>query len=388
MQKNSPLPIEGIKKGLRQVEPMALFSAGVNSDKGAFASEAAPDGRPQTVHTGARNADASVPPRVMSAPQGSGAAAISQPSDHGRARTTNGAQKSNPLRSESSSQPGAAPAIVLPTVATRPVYSVRDAALTLLSGAIETLSSDRDDEAVHLARKDCKRVRAALRLLRECLGSRIYRRENRRIRDAAKLLRPVRDAHVLRDTLRTLRRRPIKLQRGLDSEYRGQRRTLEQRGARTALQQLTLTRQRLLDLPAPDSETASVIAGTRSVYKAGHKAHRIARHRHDAALHEWRKQAKYLVNQLELLKTVFNIKFKKLRRRAHKLSEALGDDHDLSMLTGKLRTYDARDRALMKQIENRRCKLQARAFHLGRKLYRHRAKHIEAALAQRLSIPN
>jgi CHAD domain-containing protein len=301
-------------------------------------------------------------------------------------RIKGGAEKHTPPRPPpSSGNEVSAPAVPVKAAA-RSVHSVHDAALILLGGAIETLRSGQDDEAVHAARKDCKRIRAALRLLRGCLGSRVYRRENGRIRDAAKLLRPARDAFVLREILRTLPRRPITLQRGLDSEYRAQRRALDRQGARNALNRLTATRHSLLTLPALNSETASVIAGAQRVYKAGRKAHRKARRTHDAALHEWRKQAKYRLNQLELLRTVFDVKVTKLRRRAHKLAEALGDDHDLGMLMGKLRTYKARDRSLMKHIESRRCELQARAFRLGKRLYRHRAKHLEAVLVQRLAI--
>jgi CHAD domain-containing protein len=306
----------------------------------------------------------------------------------GAVRIKGGAEMRRPPRPRPSGVNEMSAPSVPVTVAIRPVSSVHGAALALLGTAIESLGSGQDDEAVHAARKDCKRIRAALRLLRGCLGSRIYRRENRRIRDAAKLLRPARDAFVLRELLRTLPRRPITLQRGLESEYRAQRRALDRQGARSALKRLSATRQNLLALPALHSETASVIAGARRVYKVGRKAHRKARRKHDAALHEWRKQAKYRLNQLELLKTVFNVKVTRLRRRAHKLAEALGDDHDLGMLIGKLRTYKARDRSVIKHIESRRCELQARAFRLGKRLYTHRAKHVAAALARRLSISN
>jgi CHAD domain-containing protein len=269
-------------------------------------------------------------------------------------------------------------------VATRPVHSVHDAALTLLDAAIETLRSGRDDGAVHAARKACKRVRAALRLLRECLGSDVYRRENKRIRDAAKPLTAVRDAFMLRKTLRAWPKRPPALQRGLDSEYRRERHALERRGARSALGRLTATREGLLDLPSIDSEAASVIAGVTSIYKAGRKTLRKARHRDDEVLHEWRKQAKYLLNQLGLLKSVFNAKFKKLHRRAADVAEVLGDDHDLGVLLTKLSASGAQDRSLMKNIKKRRRKLQALAFRRGKQLYRHSAKHIGAVMATRL----
>jgi hypothetical protein len=49
-------------------------------------------------------------------------------------------------------------------LARRPVHSLHDAAVTLIDGAIDTLKSSTDDEAVHAARKTCKRARAALPL--------------------------------------------------------------------------------------------------------------------------------------------------------------------------------------------------------------------------------
>jgi CHAD domain-containing protein len=266
-----------------------------------------------------------------------------------------------------------------------PVYLLREATLALLDGAIETLTWRTDDGAVHAVRRDCKRIRAALRLLRACLGRRVYRRENRRVRDSARPLTGVRDAFVLRRTLRTLPQRSMVLQRNLNSEYDRERRALERRGVQAALEQLNATRKWLAGIPALDSETVSAVAGARNIYKVGRKALAKARHRDDHALHEWRKQAKYLLYQLELLKTVFDAKFGKLGRHASQLAEALGDDHDLAMLVGKLRRYEARDPSLEKYIKKRRRKLQARAFRLGNRLYRHSAKHIEATLAARLS---
>jgi CHAD domain-containing protein len=278
-------------------------------------------------------------------------------------------------------------------VATRPVHSVHDAALTILDGAIETLRSNVDDEAVHAARKACNHVRAALRLLRECLGQEVYRRENQQVRDAAKPLTGVRDAFILRKTLRTLSKPPVALQRGVVSDYRKERQALERRGVRSALDQLTATRERLLDLPVIDlaaiaPEATSAIAGVRRVYRAGRKAHKNARYGDDEALHEWRKQAKYLRNEFGLLKSVFNAKFDKLHRRANELAEALGDDHDLGVLLSKLRAHEGQDRSLIKNIKKRRRVLQARAFRLGRKLYRHSAKRVEAAVAARLLSSN
>ena len=298
-----------------------------------------------------------------------------------------GKARGGPRRQSSSGADVASPLSVPFKVAARPAHSLHDAALSLVDGAIDTLRRRHDDQAIHAARKACKRIRAALRLLRGCLGPGVYRRENRRVRDASKPLTAVRDAFILRKTLGALPHRPVAFQRGLDSDYRAERQVLERRGARRALNLLTETRARLLDLPSVGSEAASAIAGARSVYKAGRKALRNARHRDDEALHEWRKQTQYLVNQLELLKSVFNAKFGKLHQSAEKIADALGDDHDLGVLMSKLQAYEAPDESFMKVINKRRGKLQARAFRMGRKLYRHPEKHFEAIVAARLARP-
>src|SRR5260370_31890223 len=72
--------------------------------------------------------------------------------------------------------------------------------------ALEALGGRRPlpDDAVHDARKQLKKVRANLRLLREELGLRAYQRENAWAREAARPLTGVRDAKVLLETLAEL----------------------------------------------------------------------------------------------------------------------------------------------------------------------------------------
>ena len=68
------------------------------------------------------------------------------------------------------------------------------------SGAGENGSA----EAVHGARKDMKKLRTVLRLLRDALGRKRYRRANARFRDAARALSSARDAEVKLATLEAL----------------------------------------------------------------------------------------------------------------------------------------------------------------------------------------
>jgi CHAD domain-containing protein len=214
-----------------------------------------------------------------------------------------------------------------------PVHSLHDATVTALDGAIRCLNTGLDDESVHAARKACKRVRAGLRLLRDSLGTRVYRRENSRVRDAVKPLTAVRDACVLQRAARSLPVRSGALERALKSVYVRERQALERDGARVALAHLEAARASLVDLPPPDAEVDSAVAAIGRVYRAGRKALSTARSRDDESLHEWRKQSKYLLNELECLKSVFGISLTKRRRRADRLAEVLGDDHDLAVLS-------------------------------------------------------
>jgi CHAD domain-containing protein len=82
------------------------------------------------------------------------------------------------------------------TIDSTPVYSLHDA-LRVMMGNASTMNRPGTDRSVHAARKEMKRARAALRLMRASLGDAAYRRMNGQVRDAARPLTPIRDASVL-----------------------------------------------------------------------------------------------------------------------------------------------------------------------------------------------
>ena len=263
-------------------------------------------------------------------------------------------------------------------------HSLHDATLSLLDRAIDALASEQSDEAVHTARKATKRIRAALRLLRGSLGPGKYHRENRGVRDAARPLTAIRDTFMLQRTLRSMTGAPPSVERGLQAEYRRERREFKRQGLRDALAHLKAARRNLSEFSPVAPESASAAEGLGNTYRAGRKALAKAKSNDDRALHEWRKQAKYLLNELELLRAVFGLDAKRLRRRADRLAAILGDDHDLGVLSGKLRGYRAAAPSLVKQIAKRRLSLRRRAAQQGEKLYRDPAQRVEARIAARL----
>jgi CHAD domain-containing protein len=252
------------------------------------------------------------------------------------------------------------------------------------------------DTAVHDIRKDLKRARAALRMLRECIGVLGYRRDNALIRDAARPLTPIRDAKVL---LQTLDRVQSKTRAGsglfgrfrklLEEERRLARRQLRPADLAAAARALRGVRGRVAALPhsrlaAPHPQ------GLKRAFKKARSAFAAAkRGSTDEALHEWRKQTKYFANQLEMLLPLRAKLFVKSHGYAIRLADCLGEDHDLAILTQQFSKHataahapasasaaDARDVTvgrLMRTLRRRRKKLQRRAMRLGRRLYRGKA---------------
>jgi CHAD domain-containing protein len=254
------------------------------------------------------------------------------------------------------------------------------------------------DEAVHDARKRLKKARAWLRLLRDAVGARRYRQENTTLRDAARPLTEVRDAKVLVDTLDVLAGRAATEleetvrevgQALLDDQRDVRQRVLNGPDALSSVRTaLDAARERLGDYPVDRRGWSVLGVGLRSVYRAGRDAFRAAREEPSVEnLHEWRKQAKSLRHQLEVLRPIAPAVLEALADQAHALGDLLGDDHDLAVLHEKLDAQRARFSdpeavtALLALIDRRRQELWREAWPLGDRLYTVRPKQFVARLA-------
>jgi CHAD domain-containing protein len=275
------------------------------------------------------------------------------------------------------------------------IHIAREALLVQLEKAADRMQHrTRSDMAVHDIRKDLKRARASLRMLRDCIGVTEYRRDNALIRDAARPLTPVRDAKVLLQAFQRLRSDGMpnggvfagqfhKLLKDRRRDARLSLRPAELVGSVRALRDI----ERRASL-IPDRKLARADAdGLKRAYKSGRRAlARAERKRTDECLHEWRKQTKYFANQLEIVILFGPKRFRKSHRQAKRLADHLGDDHDLALLGEQIcRHAKGRDAAgrddhvqeLMSFLSNHRKKLQRKAFKLGHRLYAERAKRYQ-----------
>lgn len=256
-----------------------------------------------------------------------------------------------------------------------------------LSDAIDRLHADSaDGEAVHDARKALKRGRTALRLGRDLLGPRRYRRENLTLRDAGRELSGIRDAQVLLETLDGLTPPG-----GFDS-FRSELAASAQSNGRTpeaVAGDLQAARGRVVRWRLADPDGADQLAqGFERIYRRGRKALRAA-HRDPSAenLHELRKRSKDLWYAAQLLRDCHPARTRELADRAHELSDLLGLDHDLAILRdralGEPDRLSSSERELLEDlIERRRKRLRRKALERANRLYRRKPRK----LARKLSL--
>ena len=191
----------------------------------------------------------------------------------------------------------------------RPVRQCRDIFRLQITSALQHLDAESAPLNVHAARKELKRARATLRLLRPAIRDQIYRRENAAVRDAARRLSGLRDAEVLSDALENLIRRDDAaslelepLHAALRRRRRTAARTLQAAQVRSLRLALGRTRSHSLRWATPKDEWALLARGLRNTYRLGRRSLRSARDSPDPErLHEWRKQTKYLWHQLQIL---------------------------------------------------------------------------------------
>ncbi len=247
------------------------------------------------------------------------------------------------------------------------------------------------DASVHEARKDLKRARATLRLLRDAIGETAYRRANRRIRDAARPLSRVRDAKALIDAVEKLRASTNEARPRTELDMLEQELQRTRKRARSeVLKPARVARVRrsvesvLTDSrrwPAPTDD--ALRRGVERLYRKGRKAFaRAEADTRDLTLHESRKETKHLGKALKVLGPRGR-GIEKRVKRAESIADALGDDHDLALLRTKVaerrRSASARQ-ALLEEIERRREKLQRKAEKQSRRLYRRKPKAFVDAL--------
>jgi CHAD domain-containing protein len=265
-----------------------------------------------------------------------------------------------------------------------------------LDMSMERLEGDTDEDvgtAVHETRKSLKRLRATVRLARDELGDDVYRRENVAFREAGRRLAGARDSLVLLETLDAVTNRnpddmpPARVHRFkrtlLGQHGAAQRGLREGVAIGEVLSELGDASARVPDWPLERDRIGALVPGFKRIYRRGRRAYRAARREPSTEnLHELRKRAKDLWYVAQIVRSASPKKMKRIARRAHELSDLIGEDHDLSLLGQRAR--ERRDRfadeaavgELVTLVECRRDELRGEAMDVAKRLYRKKPRKV------------
>jgi len=252
---------------------------------------------------------------------------------------------------------------------------------------IRRASQVSSSEEIHQARKQLKRVRALLRLVRPDIPPGRWSRVDHRLRAVARALSAVRDATVLIGTLQEFRTRHVLTANSLANVTSTARNRQEQahtsalasREARSKLLRLLSEAARQVDRWTTLHRGWKAIGpGLRAVYSEAQAAAAPLRHAADCddlTLHKARKRAQTLLHVLEFLQSAQPRRIGARIHALHELTDLLGKDHDLAVLEATLRdTASARltaadSRRLKTAIATERRTVQGHASRLAGDIY-------------------
>lgn len=271
---------------------------------------------------------------------------------------------------------------------------LRRALLTGCDEAIRALSEATPDdpnnlhEIIHDLRKNFKKIRAQLRMTR--YGLNFYKQENVIFRDWGRQIAPLRDASAKIEALDKL----ISWQQNnlYKNTFAGIRKHLEEKRQQLAIEQVSRDgilekleqeleehRETISQLPLATLDHDSALKAVKLVYTRGREAMDSCRTNESTyEFHNWRKRAKYLRYQLITLKIIWPEMISVMENELHKLSDDLGDLHDLSLLTTDDSLLNGEDaevellKALVAQDEQR---LIRSCRQLGEKFYVSKPSH-------------
>ena len=259
-----------------------------------------------------------------------------------------------------------------------PEKAVRRVCRQRLCKAMNRMDKVRRTNDVHAGRREIKRVRAILRLMRGEMARRDYRKATKVLRRAAGRLSAPREAQVLVDTFKKLAGEPDrfpKIQKRLKRQCRREIRRFEKDDSVSATrEELRKWVRQLSTLEIHAGGWETIQPGLEQTFDQGRRGLELAREEPSPEnLHEWRRRVKHLWNQLQWLCPCWPPSVFSLTGKLEQLGELLGDEHDrflLKQFIGKSgKDLAAEATALKRILEPDRKRLRAEALKLGSELY-------------------
>lgn len=266
----------------------------------------------------------------------------------------------------------------------RAAQNIRRIGLEQIDLAIRNLGGGKGrHKSVHQARKGVKRMRALLRLARFVVGEETFKEQNRRFRDIARGLSGARDKQAMIECVTKLQMRyglewNVAVVAGIKSWLYEQRRSAEEQlsnGSRpNAIAALGEARGEFASLQI-EGDLKALIKGLADCYRRARLAHETCYATNvDEDFHEWRKWMQQHWRQMQLLTPVWPEELAVRVDASREISQWLGDDHDLYVLSHLVRENaqqigDAPDIArFLSGCEERQTELRLLAQNRGARL--------------------
>jgi CHAD domain-containing protein len=214
------------------------------------------------------------------------------------------------------------------------------------------------DRAVHETRRSFKKCRSLLRLIRDTMGYAAYYRENCQLRDMQRTLSAARDASVLVSQLGDVEKAFPDHPRGdwwkklrslASARQEHEYEEIRNNGCFDRIAGGTGQAMKRMKLYSLDADGFGLIEGGLSrIYRQGKEmtCHLFEGDADVGTLHEFRKKAKYLQYQLLFLTSVFPGLIKPTTKSFKKLTDSLGQYHDLYNVQVRLSQMTSGNRQL------------------------------------------
>lgn len=219
-------------------------------------------------------------------------------------------------------------------------HGARRIALEQIDSAVARLQrTDDPAAAVHATRKNLKKIRALLRLIRPALAPQTFRTENARFRDIGQMLSGARDGQVVRDTLSALHatakgRTASAFAAAVDgvAATAGREMPVDTATLEAAREALLAARIAMAKLDVEPDLAKAFDGMVRTLREAGKAFRHGFATLDDEDLHDLRKRVQHHWRHMALLSAAWPEMLDARAATARQLSQVLGEDHDIAVL--------------------------------------------------------
>ena len=248
-------------------------------------------------------------------------------------------------------------------------------------------------EDVHETRKNFKKTRTVLRLIRSDIGVDSFRIENSFYRDSGRILSDLRDSTVLIETFdKLLKNSELEMSNFDFSIFRNflvekhknisANKHKKSEVINSLSTDLLLARSRVFDWAISGDNFKIIKKNLRRIYKQGQRdMYAVFNEAIKENVHEWRKRVKNLWYSMRILSNLWPEIMSPLVTLLGKLSDTLGDTNDMFLLKERIITNqskfkdDQHTKELINFIDRRIIDLLRDARSIGRKMYSEDSKY-------------